>query len=121
MDKNMRVKFLGCAALAALMLPAVAHADDPHDVTMRSKAARDRDRAIIRRLNLDEAARVKARDARYAEGWRAYREYAAAGHDRRYDADRAEYDRKREQYERDMADWRRAVAACRAGDWSACD
>ncbi len=118
MDKNMRVRLLGCAVLAAMMVPAVAHADNPLDPAMRSKAARERDRAIIRKLNLDEAARVKERDARYAEGWRAYRE--GRGEDAGRD-DREDYARRRAAYERDMADWRRAVAACRAGDWSACD
>jgi hypothetical protein len=33
----------------------------------------------------------------------------------------ADYSRSRARYERDMAAWRRAVAACRAGDYSACD
>ncbi len=100
------------AALIAAMVPAVAQADDPNDPAMRSAAARARDRAIIRQLNLREAARVRERDAGYAQGWREWRS-AQAGN--------ADYARDRAQYERDMARWRRAVAACRAGDYSACD
>lgn len=121
----MRVKTLICAALAGALVPVAAHADDPNDPAMRSAAARARDRAIIRQLNLREAAMVRERDARYAEGWRAAREYAAdGGHDaRKRDHQRAmaDYSRRRAQYDREMAQWRSAVAACRAGDYSACD
>lgn len=110
-----------CAALVAAMMPAAAWADDPNDPAMRSAAARARDRAIIRQLNLQEAARVRERDARYAEGWRAYqeadRDYSSSDQRRAMN----DYARDRAQYERDMARWRRAVAACRAGDYSACD
>lgn len=113
----MRGKLLICAALAGVLVPVSALADDPNDPAMRSAAARARDRAIIRELNLKQAAMVRERDARYAEGWRAAREYAAGSHD----ADRADYARRRAQYDRDMAAWRAAVAACRAGDYSACD
>ncbi|BEU99884.1 hypothetical protein [Novosphingobium olei] len=118
-------------AFAALILPVAAHADNPNDPAMRSKAARARDSAIIRQLNLNEAARVKQRDAQYAQGWRAWREAQDgqgrdtradyAEQDSRYRADQADYEERRAQYEQDMGDWRRAVAACRAGDWSACD
>ena len=83
---------------------------------MRTAEARARDRAIIRQLNLKEAATVRERDARYAKGWR---EYAARSQSR--DSAAADYARSRAQYERDMAAWRRAVAAFRAGDYSACD
>lgn len=107
------------AALIAAMVPAVAQADDPNDPTMRSAAARARDRAIIRQLNLREAARVRERDAGYAQGWREWRSAQAGNAD--YSRDRTDYARDRAQYERDMARWRRAVAACRAGDYSACD
>lgn len=121
----MRVKLLICAALAGALVPAAAFADDPHDPAMRSAAARARDRAIIRQLNLNEAAMVRERDARYAEGWRAAREYAAdGGYDARrrdHERDMASYSRRRARYERDMAQWRSAVAACEAGDYSACD
>lgn len=125
----MRVSLFVCAAIAAAMVPAAALADDPHDPAMRSAAARARDRAIIRQLNRQELAMVRERDARYAEGWRAARiarssgddngDYAASYGDQ--DEAAANYARSRAQYERDMADWRRAVAACREGDYSACD
>ncbi len=65
----------GFAVLASAAISAPALADDPNDPTMRSKAARDRDREIIRQLNLKELERVRARDAGYAEGWAAYRAY----------------------------------------------
>lgn len=121
----MRIAFFVCAAAAAV-LPAAALADDPRDPTMRSAAARARDRAIIRQLNLQELARVRARDARYAEGWRAAREgraadaeYAARSRD--HEQDMADYARSRARYDREMSEWRRAVAACNRGDYSACD
>lgn len=115
----MRVNPLVCAALVAAMMPVTAWADDPHDPAMRSAAARARDREMIRQLNLRESARVRERDARYAQGWRS----AQAGGDAAGDHERAmaDYARDRADYERDMAEWRRAVAACRAGDYSACD
>lgn len=119
----MRAHVLACAALVAAMMPAMALADDPDDPAMRSAAARARDRETIRQLNLRELAMVRERDARYAEGWRTYR--ADRGDDAGY-AERSregatsDYARKRAQYERDMARWRRAVAACRAGDYDAC-
>ncbi|MEO0031356.1 MAG: hypothetical protein RIS94_1114 [Pseudomonadota bacterium] len=115
----MKLHPLLCAGLMAALVPASAWADNPRDPTMRSAAARARDRAIIRELNLREAARVRARDARYVEGWRAWREGGADG---TADAGaQADYARQRDRYERDMAAWRRAVAACRAGDTSACE
>lgn len=119
----MRVNLFVCAALLAAVAPAAALADDPNDPAMRSAAARARDRAIIRQLNLQEGARVRERDARYAQGWRAYADDRAGYSARARDHDRArsDYARDRAQYERDMAAWRRAVAACRAGDYSACD
>ena len=127
----MRVKTIACAALvAALMpgaiLPTAAFADDPHDPTMRSAAARARDHAMIRQLNLNELARTRVRDARYASGWQAYREARGSGGEARY-VPEAEYEQAsqryahdRAQYEQRMAEWRRAVAACRAGDYAAC-
>lgn len=115
----MRVAIILCAAAVAAIMPAVVHADDPNDPTMRSAAARARDRAIIRQLNRDELARVSRRDAGYAEGWRAWRQGGARSEDHQRAV--ADYARRREQYDRDMADWRRAVARCRAGDYSACE
>ena len=85
---------LGCATVSSAVL-----ADDPRDPAMRSAEARARDKAIIRQLNLDQAAYVKARDARYAKGWQAYKDYPA----------------QRAAYERKMAEWRRAVRMCESG------
>lgn len=125
----MRNSLFACTAIVAAFMPAVALADDPNDPAMRSAAARERDREIIRQLNRQELARVRARDARYAEGWRAARasgnrngaeaEYAARSRD--HDRAMADYARDRALYERQMAKWREDVAACRAGDYSACD
>jgi hypothetical protein len=89
-------------------------ADDPKDPTMRSAAARERDRQMIRQLNLQELARVRERDAR----WAASGNDPASGQD--HERAMANYARDRVQYERELAAWHRAVAACRAGDYSAC-
>lgn len=100
-----------CAfAMGAALLPAAALADDPRDPTMRSAEARARDRAIIKRLNQQQLAYVRERDARSRQ---AYRE-AQSARDTYYADARAEYARK-------MAAWRRAVAACNAGRWEYCD
>lgn len=109
----MRERLIVCAlALGCAVLPSTAMADDPNDPAMRTAEARARDRAIIRRLNQEQLAHVRERDGRSAEGWRAYRSRGS-------DAD--DYVQRRAEYERNMAAWRRAVAACRAGDYSACD
>lgn len=84
---------LGCTCAA---LPA--RADDPHDPTMRSAAARARDHAVIRGMNLRELAKVRARDAEFAR--------------------RAQ--RRRARYEQELAEWRHAARACRAGDYQYC-
>ena len=115
-----------CAVIVAAMMPTAAFADDPNDPSMRNAAARARDRELTRQLNLEEQASVRERDARATQGWRAARsrdnaaanEYAARSRD--HDRAVANYNRSRAQYEQDMAGWRRAVAACRAGDYSAC-
>ena len=127
MQVTMRKPIL-CAAILALLAPAVASADDPHDPTMRSAEARARDHEMIRQLNHREAAKVRERDARYAKGWRAYRDAHGNGADAEYTArvweherDMADYADRRVKYEHDMAAWRRALAACRAGDYSACE
>ena len=96
--------FAGALALGLTVAPSAAYADDPNDPSMRSAAARARDKAIIRQLNLDQAAYVKARDARQAKGWAAYQAYPAQ---------RAAYDRK-------MAEWRRAVRLCESGRHEYC-
>lgn len=113
----MGARLILCAlALGVSMLSAAAAADDPNDRTMNA-AAIERDRAIIRRLNQEQLAHVRQRDARYAEGWRNYRN--GKGTVSRSDA--ADYAEARQDYTRKMAAWHRAVAACRAGDRDACD
>lgn len=102
--------FVCAAALGAALLPSVALADDPHDPTMRSAAARARDSATIRRMNQQQLAYVRERDARMM---RTYRDAQRGGDDSYADA-RADYARR-------MAAWRRAVAACDAGRWEYCD
>lgn len=96
--------FAGALALGCAAISSAAYADDPNDPGMRSAAARARDKAIIRQLNLDQAAYVKARDARQAAGWRAYKAYPA----------------QRAAYEREMAEWRRAVRMCESGRHDYC-
>jgi hypothetical protein len=117
---------LSALALGFSAISANALADDPHDPTMRTAAARARDHQIIKGLNQRELAYVRQRDARYAEGWRAYRQRGSDSQD--YARRRADYERANQRnaedqsrYQRQMAAWRRAVAACRAGDYSACD
>lgn len=101
----MNIRLLaGVLTLGVSALPSAALADDPNDPTMRSAAARAKDRAIIRRLNLDQAAYVRERDARQAKGWAAYDAYPA----------------KRAAYERRMAEWRRAVRLCESGQHEHC-
>ena len=98
----------GALALGMALVPVAASADDPHDPSMRSPAARARDAAIIRRLNQEQLAYVQNRDAQYAQGWRAYRE-----------GPRVEPARQAA-YEREMAAWRRAIAKCTAGYYDYC-
>ena len=106
----MRINPFVCAALVAAMVPAIALADDPRDPAMRSAAARARDAEATRRLNLQESAAVHRRDS----GWHTARP------DGSYEVAADDYAASRAQYERDMAAWRHAVAACNAGDYSAC-
>lgn len=107
----MRIGLLGCAlALGAALLPVAALADDPRDPTMRSATARARDRAIIKRMNQQQLAYVRQRDARQM---RNYRE-EQRGNDEAYADARAEYAQR-------MRAWRHAVAACNAGNWDYCD
>ena len=65
----------GAMALGMLLVSSAALADDPNDPTMRSAAARARDKEVIRQLNLAELHRVKQRDARLSKQWREWREY----------------------------------------------
>ena len=92
---------------------------------MRSAAARAHDHEQIRRLNVEELARVRARDAQFAEGWvasRAANQTAGtdAGRTRDYEVAMSDYRRDRARYDQQMVEWRRAVAACEAGDYFAC-
>ena len=96
--------FAGALALGCVAMSSPVLADDPNDPSMRSAAARARDKAIIRQLNLDQAAYVKARDARQAQGWKAYKSYPAA----------------KAAHERKMAEWRRAVRMCESGHHEHC-
>jgi hypothetical protein len=120
---------LSALALAICAQAGVVAADDPRDPTMNA-AGRARDKAIIKRLNQEQLAHVRARDARYAEGWRSYRNGGTVSQrdasdyaERRahYQRGQRDYAEARESYAQRMAAWRRAVAACRAGDRSACD
>jgi hypothetical protein len=97
----MKVNLFVCALVGAVLLPAAALADDPNDPSMRNAAARARDREMTRQLNLRQGAMVRERDARYA-------------------AQNQGYTQSRADYEQQMAAWRRAVAACNAGDYAAC-
>jgi len=65
----------GAIALGLMIVSSAALADDPHDPTMRSAAARARDREVIRQLNLAELRHVKARDTRLSKQWREWREW----------------------------------------------
>lgn len=120
-------RLFAALTLGAVVVPSLALADDPKDPLLsRSAEARARDKAIIKKLNQDQLAHVRERDARYAEGWKAWREqggrddmYAA----RRQDYDRAmdDYARQRAEYERERAAWRRAVQLCEAGHYEYCE
>jgi hypothetical protein len=121
----MKISPLICGAIVAAMVPAAALADDPRDPTMRNAEARARDSARTRELNRQENSRVLKRGVT----WRVVRpsgreeagddDYAVASRD--HERDMAAYGRSRTRYEREMAAWRRAVAACDAGDYAACD
>ena len=107
-------KKLGCVAcvlaMGAALLPTAALADDPRDPSMKSAAARARDSAETRRLNQGQLSYVRDRDARIIGDHRA----SQGEIDRNYADARADYSRK-------MAAWRRAVAACNAGQRDYCD
>ena len=96
--------FAGALVLGLAAVSSAAYADDPNDPSMRNPANRARDKAIIRQLNLDQAAYVRARDARQAAGWRAYKSYPS----------------QQVAYERRVAEWRRAVRMCESGRHEYC-
>ena len=101
--------FICAVMMGASLLPGAALADDPHDPTMRSAAARARDSAIIKRMNQQQLAYVRERDARNRQSYRVRQ------------SDRDAYAEARADYAREMAAWRRAVAACNAGRWEYCN
>lgn len=94
----------GALALGCLIVPGSALADDPNDPAMKNARARAEDRELTRRLNEAQLRHVRQRDAGYAEGWQAYRDYPRAQAD----------------HERRMAEWRRAVRLCESGRWEYC-
>lgn len=123
------------AAVLAAAWGGTALADDPRDPTMTPEAIA-RDAATIRRLNRDQLAYVRQRDAGYAQGWRDHaaarsdddadegytadrRTYADSRAD--YEAQRRDYAEQRREYDRQMREWRQDVAACRAGYYEHCD
>ncbi len=65
----------GAIALGLFLVSSAALADDPNDPSMRSAAARARDKEVIRQLNLAELRHVNARDARLSKQWREWREW----------------------------------------------
>jgi len=65
----------GAIALGLALISSATLADDPNDPSMRSAAARARDREVIRQLNLTELRHVQARDARLSKQWREWREW----------------------------------------------
>lgn len=92
-------------ALGSVAVPSPALAAcNPDDCGSMSKEALARDKAEIRRLNREQLRYVQKRDAEYAKGWRAQKQYKA---------DLAEYERR-------MAAWREAVRRCEAGDHRYC-
>ena len=111
---------VGALALAVVAVSGPALADDPKDPLLsKSAAARAKDKAIIRQLNINEMNRVRAQDAQYAKGWQEYREHPARQAE--YRAALADHARAQAAYEKKMAAWREAVRKCRAGDTNYCD
>lgn len=105
-------------ALSFGALTTSAMADDPRDPTMTPEAIA-RDRETIRRLNNEQLAYVRERDAQYAQGWRDYAAANGRGSVDKSPSQRAYADARRD-YERRLAEWRKDVAACRAGDYDRC-
>ncbi|HKR92487.1 hypothetical protein [Novosphingobium sp.] len=118
--------------IAAPLISTPALADDPNDPEMASSAARARDRAIIRKLNEDQLAYVRERDARYAQGWDDYRRASSDRDGEAYADDPTPRKRRgaprdddgyasaNSEYQAAMAEWREDVAACRAGYYEHC-
>lgn len=133
----MKPLILAAALLSAgLAMPMPALADNPLDPEMQTLEARERDRALIRALNLDMLAIVTERDKRYAKGWHEF-ELAQKGihpDQLAYNARLAEYQSQlaqfeasralhadnQRQYQLAMDAWRHDVSACRDGNRAAC-
>ncbi|HKT84534.1 MAG TPA: hypothetical protein VJQ77_00450 [Novosphingobium sp.] len=114
-----RMVWVSAAALAAVVACGPALADDPNEKLTPEELAQDRE--TIRRLNREQLDYVRKRDARYADGWRAYaRSRRGSGSGGRYEAQQQVYEADRRDYERAMAEWRHDVAACRAGYYEYC-
>ncbi|MDA9918308.1 hypothetical protein N9D37_00270 [Erythrobacter sp.] len=91
--------------------PSAALACNPDGCNGISKEELARDKAEIRRLNREQLRYVRERDARYAKGWEATRQYPdkVAAHQQRV-----------VEHERRMQEWRDAVRRCEAGDHRYC-
>lgn len=61
----MKIGLLLCGAVMGAAIPVAALADDPRDPAMRNAAARARDAARTRELNLQENDRVTKRGVRW--------------------------------------------------------
>lgn len=110
---------ISTAALAAAVAYGPALADDPYEKLTPEEL--EQDRATIRRLNREQLDYVRKRDARYAEGWRAYaRSGRGSASDGRFQDQVRAYEADRRSYERAMAEWRQDVAACRDGYYEYC-
>jgi len=114
--RNLRGLSAVALALVVGSVAVPALADDPNDPTMQSSQARARDRAEIRRLNNEQLAYVRDRDAGYAQGWREYADANGRGSSRSASNSRS----AQREYEQALADWRADVAACRAGYYDRC-
>ena len=101
--------FIHALAIGAALLPAAALADDPQDPAMHSAAAHARDHALVKRMNQDQLAYVRHRDARSRQ---SYDEARSEGD--------ASYAEARAEYARQIAAWRHAVTACNSGRWEYC-
>jgi hypothetical protein len=109
-------------ALLAMALSSPALASDPPDAVTSDDIAHVRDHQRTQELNRREQARVRERDAGYAQGWAAVHAAGDANaRNRAYDHQLTNYAHDRARYEQQLAEWRRAVAACQAGDYSACN
>ena len=95
--------FVCALALGKALVPTVASTDDPRDPAMRSAAARARDKAIIKRLNLEQLANaarsaLRPRLARLSSGFGGQHTTAGA-------------ERTRKKWPRGVARWSGAMRA----------